>query len=357
MLVRTFRLSIMLAIVALLAIIFILKQNDNPRYASYINEINLMAINPKLASILATKGMDNNAVILHIVDNTSSIYRTANIINTYRIDTLWEFIKKIQKTHILPDGDYYISFNDAFRDDIGYPVLAYATTSKLAANKKVIPIPDIDAMHSYTALFTDLDTAIKRYPWNKKIPTIFWRGAATGKDPCEVDDTNFHRKTLVDFAANKHFLDVAFSSYAHILEMIPDFAERYALAERVTPSDSLAYRYLISIDGNSCSYSRMAWILYSNSILFKHNSEEVQWYYDKLQPWIHYIPVASDFSDLEQNYLWAEQHPLAAQEIAENGHILAKQIFTDEQIIQEFILAIQKSKHIIEQLSFADNYY
>lgn len=78
-----------------------------------------------------------------------------------------------------------------------------------------------------------------------------------------------------------------------------------------------------------------------------HDSNEVQWYYDMLQPWVHYIPVAKDFSNIEQNMVWAERHPIEAQAIADNGKELARSVFTEEQIMLAFLKALDKSNSVI----------
>lgn len=264
---KTSTLIILFIISALVFVSYYTLASTHPKYVSYITETTLGDFHPQLATILSTDGMDHNAVILHIKDNQVKMYHTPNIIKQHRLNKVSQFIKKTQKEHVLPNGDYFLSFNDAFRDDIGYPALAFATTRELAASNKIILIPDVDAMHGYSELFLQIDAACATYPWKNKSPIVFWRGAATGKKPKEADDTNFHRKHLIDFAKNKDFINAEFTSYAQTASFAPEFAEHYQLVASVPPAESLKYRDLLSIDGNSCCYSRMAWILYSNSIL------------------------------------------------------------------------------------------
>ena len=57
------------------------------------------------------------------------------------------------------------------------------------------------------------------------------------------------------------------------------------------------YRYILSVDGVGCA-DRLPALLSSNMVVFKAESRlEEFWYYD-LVPFVHYIPVKSDFSDL-----------------------------------------------------------
>jgi hypothetical protein len=48
------------------------------------------------------------------------------------------------------------------------------------------------------------------------------------------------------------------------------------------------------------------------------------WFHQFLKPWVHYIPVASDLSDLEDRWKWAEAHPKEAQRIAAAGAYIGR---------------------------------
>ncbi len=56
------------------------------------------------------------------------------------------------------------------------------------------------------------------------------------------------------------------------------------LSGYVKTEDSLQYKYLMDIDGNTCGYQRLYWTLLSNSLVFKQVTENKQWYYNALIP-------------------------------------------------------------------------
>lgn len=60
------------------------------------------------------------------------------------------------------------------------------------------------------------------------------------------------------------------------------------------------WRYLIDVEGNGWS-ARVKVFLFSKRVLFLQDRPYKEWWYDKLIPWVHYVPVASDLSDLETN--------------------------------------------------------
>lgn len=146
---------------------------------------------------------------------------------------------------------------------------------------------------------------------------------------------NFPRVKLV-FLSHEclPWLDAAFTSYCQSSQEVLDFiiAQSRPLAPYVCMEDHFSYKYLIDIDGNSCTYSRCRWILLSNSTLLKPDSSNVQWYYKALQPWVHYIPLRADLSDLPDMYAWLQSHETEAHQVALSGQCLGHRIFSEEAI-------------------------
>jgi len=76
-------------------------------------------------------------------------------------------------------------------------------------------------------------------------------------------------------------------------EYPPDIFDRFRGID-----EALEYKYLISIDGETAAWKRPEWIMASESVLFKTTTKFYQWYYDGLVPWVNYIPVRPDMSDV-----------------------------------------------------------
>jgi hypothetical protein len=53
-----------------------------------------------------------------------------------------------------------------------------------------------------------------------------------------------------------------------------------------------------------------------------------EWWYNRLVPWVHYVPVRQDLSDLCDRISWARSHPTAAEQIARNGMNFVKTFHT-----------------------------
>jgi Glycosyl transferase family 90 len=70
-------------------------------------------------------------------------------------------------------------------------------------------------------------------------------------------------------------------------------------------------------------------------VLLHHETPSQDWYFDQMVPWIHYIPIRTDVSDLEERYHWAEEHPSETEQIARAGTQFAHHMFSKRTIRQE----------------------
>jgi len=55
------------------------------------------------------------------------------------------------------------------------------------------------------------------------------------------------------------------------------------------------YKYLLDIDGNTCTWPHCYELLLSNSVMFKQESKDIQWFYRGILPYEHYVPISNDY--------------------------------------------------------------
>ncbi|KAM0756101.1 hypothetical protein T439DRAFT_296122 [Meredithblackwellia eburnea MCA 4105] len=65
---------------------------------------------------------------------------------------------------------------------------------------------------------------------------------------------------------------------------------------KISLEEMAAHRYVLDVDGNAYS-ARFRTHLLSNQIPFK-STRYPEWYSDKIEPWLHYVPLKQDYSDL-----------------------------------------------------------
>lgn len=93
------------------------------------------------------------------------------------------------------------------------------------------------------------------------------------------------------------------------------------------------HRYQIDIGGGGgTSWTGTLSKLLMPGLLFHHETLTKDFFYDEMKPYVHYIPVKQDLSDLKQRFDWAESNPKEAQAIAKAGTELALRLGSDEYI-------------------------
>lgn len=136
------------------------------------------------------------------------------------------------------------------------------------------------------------------YPWDNqtKIPKAVWRGSLSAAN----DDLQSVRWRLCQMATqmNSSVLDVGLVSIPSRHDHLDLSWEAVGGRANVIPQvDFQQYAAIIDVDGNSWS-SRFGELLCYNSVVLKVAPEFVEYFYQDLMPWQHYIPVQADLSDL-----------------------------------------------------------
>ncbi len=235
-----------------------------------------------------------------------------------RMKKMCRLIRETNKRHPLPDLDFVINLADTNTPGSPHPLFLFAKTE----GEKGLLIPDYDiAFLSRQKHGKVFEKGIRSHPWNRKKEILFWRGSSSGKHLFEDIAVGTSRAKLV-FRAKCHadIMDAKFSQLVQLSDDEKAFLIREGYTDSwIEPVELLRYKYLIVPDGNTCAFSGYYRVLLSNSVAFKQDSKDIQWFYEALKPGEHYIPVARDFSDLEEKLRWAREHDAEAEKIAENA--------------------------------------
>ncbi|TDL24277.1 hypothetical protein BD410DRAFT_767481 [Rickenella mellea] len=78
--------------------------------------------------------------------------------------------------------------------------------------------------------------------------------------------------------------------------------ELFEWGKHMRVEDSELYKYVMDVDGNGWS-SRFRRLLSSNSVVFKSTTYP-EWFADRIQPWVHYVPISIDYSDLYDAFIF-----------------------------------------------------
>jgi hypothetical protein len=160
--------------------------------------------------------------------------------------------------------------------------------------------------------------------FDEKERRLVWRGSTTD---------NFQRRARRPHLGSRcHIMDVSdradpvrFDVGYSSITVKPGQSERaveeiaqYAKAP-VALEEQLAYRYILCLEGNDVS-SGLKWGLYSNSVVLMPHPQVESWACESfLEPYVHFVPVKADLSDLEAQVDWCDANEDACREIAEEG--------------------------------------
>ena len=90
--------------------------------------------------------------------------------------------------------------------------------------------------------------------------------------------------------------------------------------QKTDSKEQFGFKYLISTHGPHNEWSnRFRSLLSTGSLVFKQDATLKEFWEFELQPFVHYVPVNADLSDLVEKIEWAQEHDDQARAIAENG--------------------------------------
>jgi hypothetical protein len=137
------------------------------------------------------------------------------------------------------------------------------------------------------------------------VDKLFWAGNINVHKSRELFFNTF--KDDNDFEI--HFIDPSSKNY---------------LSTRFSLLDHLNYKYLIDIEGRGYS-GRLKYLLHSGRVLFIQERKWKQYYEFEIIPFVHFIPIKNDFSDLKNQLDWLKKNPSKYQEIATNAINFSKE--------------------------------
>jgi hypothetical protein len=210
--------------------------------------------------------------------------------------------------------------------------LAFCSSS---SKSTLVPDPEYLSSRAYSDFKQTLKSCART--WERRKPIAIWRGTTTGH-PNGPDWRTLPRVKLCLAAAERPDLfDVGITRVVQ-LDHEPRAAETLKseglMRPYVEPENFGNFKYQIDIDGNSNAWSGLFKKLLTGSPVLKVASpgHYRQWYYDLLKPFVNYVPVQSDMSDLTEKLLWLRANDDKAKIIGDSGRKLALSLTYEKEI-------------------------
>lgn len=185
----------------------------------------------------------------------------------------------------------------------GRPMRHHQNCSRLSFKTPFVLQPDFHFIQTrgFDAILTKIAERAKKTNlegFEQRQAKVFWRGGSTGLPPeenrtCEL----LPRVQLVDRARSLAWMDVGISKYTMWCQGRSKEPNLYPPSTHANEDEWIQYRGILDIDGFVNAWG-LYWRLASGSVVFKVESNYTNAYIRHLVPWIHYVPLAADFSDL-----------------------------------------------------------
>lgn len=197
------------------------------------------------------------------------------------------FLEKVMKRNAaewkLPiDCEFSIGLHDAYYETDYVDIFVFSKRQGLDGQ---ILIPDLYAMAGYGGR---LDTA-DNMRFEDKIRKAFFIGCTTGL--CVPSENR--RLRLCQWAhensnhAECYISNVVQMSYDDVFRAFPKCP--CFVRPPMHIQDQRQFQFLINMDGNTCAWDRLPWIMSSCSVAVKERTRNINWYYPLMQENMHYL--------------------------------------------------------------------
>ncbi|XP_014770860.1 protein O-glucosyltransferase 2 [Octopus bimaculoides] len=248
---------------------------------------------------------------------------------------------------ILPDMEFFINLGDWPLSEKSskqkYPIFSWCGSHET----KDIVMPTYDITESTLGMMTKVTLDILSVqgnspPWANKSDLAFWRGRDSREERLNLVMLSKKHPDLVDaMLTNMFFFPKDEKKYGRIVEPVSFF-------------DFFKHKYQLNIDGTVAAY-RFPYLLAGSSVVLKQDSHYYEHFYNELTPYVHYIPVKRNLSNLLDQLRWAKEHENEVKNIVENAQNYVLNRLLPKDIICYHAILINKYSKLLKAKPIPDS--
>ncbi|CDW54185.1 protein O glucosyltransferase 1 [Trichuris trichiura] len=249
-------------------------------------------------------------VLYQVVDH--KLYRSANCTFEPRCSGVEHFLLKIvdqlpDVEFLLNDHDYpFVSTYSKPKMTSDYLDIMYPAWSFWEGGPSIKPYPT--GIGRWDLLRETLSKEAAMWPWGMKKSKGFFRGSRTNKKRDALILLSRRRPDLVRAEYTKN---QAWKSSQDTLGM--------KAVKEVPFEYNCRFKYLFNSAGVAASF-RLRHLFLCRSLVFHIGDDWQEFYYSQLKPWVHYIPVNDDLSNVEELLQFARENDELVKQIADRGY-------------------------------------
>jgi len=310
--------------------------------------------------MLQERGLSDNARC-YTAHSLPEIYPEATV--KYIFNELCKERKLEDNTIFIAIGDFPVVMKDKtvhpmFNRYLGKHENLYPEMKKIFSRSKIpslhddllLPTRDYVSLLS-SSLYTNATTGKTdelynntKEGWKLKKPMAIFRGSLTGNDQ-KITNTRVQSRILslkypsyLDSVITDTFKYYMFEPGIGAIHTKIDDKRLYNNDTHIDGrkntmyfEEQINYKYILHIDGFTAAW-RLSKYMLSYSVILKVDSPWVEHFYNDLKPWIHYIPIKSDLSDLIQRIEWCRENDDICETIAKNAFQYVVENITKEKM-------------------------
>lgn len=181
----------------------------------------------------------------------------------------------------------------------------------LRVSKKIYPD---DCKNGYLKNISIID-------WEKKNNKAVFRGSATG---CGISSKDNQRLKATELSIKyPEYLNAGVTSFNRKLKKklnnpLEIIDLKIKKASFMTLEEKAEYKYILNLDGHVSAF-RLGHEFSLGSVLLIPKSKYYLWFSHLLEPYVHYVPIKEDLSDLIEQIKWCISNDTECKKIASNG--------------------------------------
>ena len=292
-----------------------------------------------------------------------------------RFKTALDFIKKLTRLYKFEDTKFLLFTADSAHVDFPCFGVIRSFHSDLYWPNLMIPFPlgNANGMNKgWGSPIVGWDDYVKKnivqigekYPWESKINKTAWRGSfkmitwAAGKFSKKKikswkDCTR--AKLYLESKDKGDIFDIGITSIAdknHNPELpVPDEVyKKIEIKNSIHFAEMQKYKAILVV-GNVCDWcERVRGQLFMNSVMVLQDCDEKarEFFYNLLEPYVHYVPVKGDLSDLHEVGKWIVNNDSEVKKIIKNANEFARKYLCEESTYEYGRLAIEKYTRLLK---------